>query len=105
MGRQQKIHQEIVTEAKQAEKEYLRRVKEKDMKEHITMKNRQMQQTMEENKLIMRSMVEKDKKDVEQWRTSEDNKKKVVKEVLTHQIIEHKKESERRRQEKLEEVS
>lgn len=105
MQRQLKLEQNKVAESKLQEKQYLRGLKEKDVKEHISIRNKLTHQLINENKEFMKSIMEKNEKEIEQWRNYEVLKKNIVKEVLSNQIDEKKNISEIQRRARREEVS
>ena len=94
----------MTAEAKMSEKEYLKELKERDLKDHVNIKNKMKEHIVTENKEFMKSLVEKDEKNIEEWKNRESLKKSLVKEELSNQIGQKRRVSEMQRRAKLEEV-
>jgi len=95
----------MTAEAKMSEKEYLKELKERDLKDHVNIKNKMKEHIVTENKEFMKSLVEKDEKNIEEWKNRESLKKSLVKEELSNQIGQKRRASEMQRRAKLEEVT
>lgn len=102
--RQIKLEKELITEAKHAERDHLKEFKEKDYAEHVNIKKSIMVYNAQEDRVFMQAVVEKTEKAIEEMRNKEAFKKNIVKEELSHQIVEKKRMSEIERRAKLEEV-
>lgn len=104
MEKQVKLEKAIIAEAKMAEKEYLKGLKEKDYNEHVSMKKLINEHVVNEDKAFMSTVIEKEGRNIEEWKNREALKKNIVREELSGQIVQRKRMSESERRAKLEEV-
>ena len=104
LEKQLQYEKQLIIEAKQSEKEYLKQLKEKDCEVHQYTKKQILNHMFAENKDLMKSIVEKDEKEISEVKVQDMMKKKIVKEELSNQIVERRRQSEMTRKLKLEEV-
>ena len=105
MEKQMQLEKQITNEAKMSEVEYLKQLKENDYQAYLNHKKGLNNHIFKENKEFVKSLVDKDEKEICEWKNREALKKNLVKEELSQQIVQKQRMSEMARKSKLEEVN